>query len=136
MSKKLIKLFVMLLLLLGAAFVYYSFDPSTNSNFPICPFYKLTGLFCAGCGSQRALHYLFTGNITAALYSNILMVLYFPLLLFYYGIQAFNYIKPQNAITISIINKTWFIVLLAILFITYWIVRNIPVEGGNLLAPH
>ena len=130
------KLFVMLLLLLGAAFVYYFFDPSTESYFPVCPFYKFTGLFCAGCGSQRALHYLLTGNITAALHSNILMLLFLPLLLFYYGIQAFNYIKPQNVITISIINKTWFIVLLAILFITYWIVRNIPVEGGNLLAPH
>ena len=136
MSVRIIKLLVMLLLLLGAAFIYYYFDPSTNSYFPACPFYKLTGLFCPGCGSQRAVHYLLKGNIIGALRSNMLMILFLPLLIFYYSVQAFKYLKPQTAITIGIINKTWFIVSLAILFIAYWIVRNIPFNGGNLLAPH
>ena len=136
MVKKLIKLFVMLSLLFGAAFIYYTYNPASNKYFPSCPFYKLTGLFCAGCGSQRAVHHLLIGNFIAALKANMLAVLFVPLLGFYYVVQAFNYIKPQSAISLNIINKTWVIVTTAILFTAYWIVRNIPVEGGNLLAPH
>ena len=126
----------MLLLLLGVAFIYYSYNPSTNKYFPTCPLYKFTGLFCAGCGSQRAVHYLLTGNIIAALNANMLAVLFLPLLVFYYVVQAINYLKSPSVISLGIINKTWFIFTLAILFITFWIVRNIPVEGGNLMAPH
>ena len=136
MLNKNFKILCMLLLLIGAAFIYYYFDPSTNKFFPACPFYKVTELLCPGCGSQRAIHHLLRGDVGAAINSNILLVLFLPLLSFYYGVQTFNYIKPQRSITISFVNNVWFILFLAILFLAYGILRNIPFHGGNLLAPH
>ena len=136
MQKKHTKIIIMLLLLTGAAFIYFTFDPAKNKYFPPCPFHKITGLFCPGCGAQRCIHYLLRGNLTAAMHSNILLVLFLPFLMVYYGIQTFNYINPQNSISIGIIHKVWFIYFLAILFLVYWIARNIPLLGSNILAPH
>lgn len=45
--------------------VYGSFDPASHF-FPPCPFRRLTGLSCPGCGSQRAIHQLLHGDIRAA----------------------------------------------------------------------
>ncbi|MGL5683791.1 MAG: DUF2752 domain-containing protein [Marinifilaceae bacterium] len=57
--------------------------------FPPCPFYKLTGLQCPGCGSQRAIHSLLNGNITQAFGYNPLMVLSIPYLLGGYILRVF-----------------------------------------------
>ncbi len=59
--------------------VYLTFDPSTHF-FPRCMFHELTGWQCPGCGSQRALHALLTGDVAAAWGFNALFVLELPLL--------------------------------------------------------
>ena len=136
MIKNQLKNFAILLLLTGAVSVYYMYDPAKSSYFLPCPFYKLTGFFCPGCGSQRAIHYLLTGNIAAAIHSNILLVILLPFLVLYYAVQTFNYCNPQKYINIVLINKTWFIYSLAALFVFYWVARNIAFLGGDFLAPH
>jgi len=45
--------------------IYGSFDPASHP-FPPCPFRRLTGFSCPGCGSQRAIHQLLHGDILAA----------------------------------------------------------------------
>ena len=35
--------------------LYFFINPST-AFFPKCPIYSTTGIYCPGCGSQRALH--------------------------------------------------------------------------------
>lgn len=52
-------------LLLAGVWLYYSYDPSTHP-YPRCYFHQLTGLDCPGCGSQRALHSLFHGDVRGA----------------------------------------------------------------------
>ncbi len=136
MIKKQLKIIALLLLLTGAAFVYFFYDPATNRYFPECPFYKLTHLFCPGCGSQRAMHYLLTGKITRAARSNILLVIFLPFLIAYYSLQTFNYLNPQQNINIAIVNKRWFIYSIAVLFVLYWIARNVNLFGAVFLAPH
>ena len=131
-----LKIIAMLLLLTAAAFVYFVYDPATSSYFPECPFYKLTHLFCPGCGSQRAIHYLLTLNIAGALRSNILLVIFLPFLIAYYGVQTFNNFNPQQTINIAIVHKRWFIYGISVLFILYWIARNVTFFGGGFLAPH
>ena len=126
----------MLLLCLGAALVYFVFDPASNKYFPSCPFYKITSLFCPGCGAQRAIHHLLTGNIIAATQSNILLVILLPFLLAYYAIQTHNYLKPHYTIQLGIVNKVWFIYLMAFVVVYYWVARNIPVLEAGFLAPH
>src|ERR1043165_6822442 len=55
-------------------------NPAYSRIFPPCPFYWLTGLYCPGCGSLRALHFLFHGQLCAALGMNPLLIFSLPLL--------------------------------------------------------
>lgn len=136
MINKQLKTITILLLFTGAVFVYYKYDPANSAYFPGCPFYKLTGLFCPGCGAQRSIHYLLIGNIAAAIRSNILLVIYLPFLIANYAVLAFNYYKPQQSINVGIIHKTWFIYGTAVLFVFYWVARNVGFFGAGFLAPH
>ena len=52
--------------------LYYFYDPQ-GGGFPACPFYQLTGLFCTGCGSQRALHDLLHLDLGSSLGHNLLL---------------------------------------------------------------
>lgn len=69
-----------IILLLGAAVVFFTFNPETSAIFPRCPFLVLTGLKCPGCGSQRGLHALLHGDVPLAFHYNALMVLSLPLI--------------------------------------------------------
>ncbi len=112
------------------------YNPATNKYFPTCPFYKFTGFFCPGCGSQRALHFILTGNIKAALASNILLVIFLPFLIIYYVVEAINFFRQKSTIKIGLIHKTWFIYSIAGVIIIFWIVRNLSFDTAQVLAPH
>ncbi len=67
---------------LGAiGIVLFAFDPQQVSFFPRCPLYAFTGLQCAGCGSQRALHALSHADLAAAWAFNPLAVAAVPYML-------------------------------------------------------
>lgn len=66
---------------LALVVVYYIYDPSASVFFPKCPFYILTNLPCAGCGSQRAIHSLLHWEIRQAVEYNLLVVVFIPVLL-------------------------------------------------------
>ena len=130
------KVILLLLLCLGVALIYFVFDPATNKYFPSCIFYKLTGLFCPGCGAQRSIHSLLTGNIIAAVHANILLVFCLPFFMVFYAIQTINFFRPRTNIKIGIVNRVWFIYLCALVVVCYWIARNVPVLEAGFLAPH
>ena len=58
------------LAVLPLLWLYYQYNPAEHSGFPPCPFYAATGLRCPGCGSQRALHALLHGNLSAVWAAN------------------------------------------------------------------
>lgn len=58
----------------GAAYVH-AVDPGVAGHYPGCPFLMLTGWYCPGCGSLRALHALTSGDVSTALARNPLTVL-------------------------------------------------------------
>ncbi|HYH57581.1 MAG TPA: DUF2752 domain-containing protein, partial [Anseongella sp.] len=60
--------------------LYFFFDPSLAGFFPPCPFKRLTGLDCPGCGSQRALHALLNLHVGAAFRFNPLLLTAIPFL--------------------------------------------------------
>lgn len=66
----------------AAIVIYFSVDPAEASWMPKCLFYQLTGYKCAGCGSQRAIHALLHGDLTAAWNFNALLVVAIAPLLF------------------------------------------------------
>lgn len=55
-------------------------DPHQQGSWGICPTKFLTGWDCPGCGGLRAVHDLTDLDVSAALSSNILVVLAVPLL--------------------------------------------------------
>ena len=69
---------VLLVILLAAGvWFYYRFDPRTHF-FPRCLFHSLTGWYCPGCGSQRAIHALLHLDLAEAFRRNALLLLALP----------------------------------------------------------
>jgi hypothetical protein len=61
--------------------VLWRIDPNApGSVLPPCPFHALSGLYCPGCGSTRALHALLHGDLAQAMAMNPLLVPALPVL--------------------------------------------------------
>ena len=56
-------------------------SPEEQGHYPTCPFLTITGYFCPGCGSLRAIHALTQGDIVTAWERNPLLLVMGPLLL-------------------------------------------------------
>ena len=108
-------------------------DPSQTS-FPVCPFYGLTGLYCPGCGTLRCLHALLHADLRSALDHNVLTVFFVPLLVVAWlsagraGIGGRHRPRTWNP-------PRWVGWTSAAAFSLFWILRNIPAEPFSWLAP-
>lgn len=115
--------------------LYTFFDArSPGSFFPQCPFHALTGLFCPGCGSQRALSALLHGNFIDALHDNFLAMISLPVLLFAATVYSLNFFREKK-LKQSIFYKTWFVWTVLSAVILFTILRNIPAFPFSMLAP-
>jgi hypothetical protein len=88
-----------------------------------CPIHSLTGFFCPGCGSTRAVRALLTGDLQLAIHNNTLL-LAAPALMGI-GFILNKYLK----------NRMWLYAFLSLLFIvvvSFTVMRNQP---GSVLAP-
>lgn len=110
---------------------YFLIDP-TKVDMPDCPFYSLTNLYCPGCGSQRGLHALLNGRIMTAFGFNPLMVISLVFFACEAGIWILNK-RGKQVRSLSIRRYTPMIVLVVTLL--FWALRNIPVWPLSLLAP-
>jgi hypothetical protein len=124
---------IIALLLLGATVVLYLFNPAQNSFYPRCTLYVMTGLYCPGCGSLRALHQLTHGHILTALHDNLLLVLALPVAGIYSWRFAFWWLTEQP-LPRFIIRPIWIKILVAVV-ILFTVLRNIPAAPFNWLAP-
>lgn len=129
-----LKQFIMLLLLGVIAFFYFTINPTEVDFLLKCPLYKTTGVYCPGCGSQRALHHLLHFNFLKAAHNNIILIIGLIAIIYHYGIKLINYYFTKNIKSIFNTNKTLLIVLL--LIILFWILRNVPYYPFTLLAPN
>ena len=59
----------------GMLALYFFWNPSGTNIFPKCPVYSVTGIYCPGCGSQRATHQLLNFNFLGVFQQNILYVM-------------------------------------------------------------
>ena len=123
----------MLLLLLVVALFYFSNTPNKFNFLLKCPLYNTTGIYCPGCGSQRAFNSLIHGDFLNALQNNIMLLLGLISLLYHYGIQLGNHFFKTHAKSIFSNKKIQFLVLG--IFLLFWILRNISVYPFSLLAP-
>jgi len=97
--------------------------------FPPCPWYKITGTFCPGCGTVRGIQSTVNGNLLGLLQNNPLAMFSVPFLsvsffsLFRQGV--FGY-KP-----FSVFLSKNEILIIFVVIILYWILRNY----WTILAP-
>lgn len=115
------------------AFLGLSFFYRTGSG-PKCVFYALTGLYCPGCGSGRALYSILHGRILHALDYNPVFVLLLPLVI-YLILQGYLKVVTGRAILPMIpltLGQAQFYTLLTLI---YWVIRNIPFSPFIWLAP-
>jgi hypothetical protein len=117
-----------------ALVILYLRDPATTTLYPRCPFHSLTGYFCPGCGSLRALHQLLHGEIGDAFRLNPLLVLSLPPLAcaaLASQLQQFRFAWAER----SRMSPVWpWVVLVSVLL--FWLLRNLPYAPFCWLAPH
>lgn len=106
--------------------LYYWFNPQLYSFFPQCPFYKITGFDCPGCGSQRAVYCVLHGQLLKAVKFNLLLVASLPLLLIHFSHKLYSAIQKKDVrwevIYHPVTPRVIFIVV-----ILFWLLRNLPV---------
>lgn len=69
----------------AATIVVATVNPHEAGHYPTCPSLYLTGWWCPGCGSLRALHDLAHGDLVGALGMNVLTVVAVPYLVWRWG---------------------------------------------------
>ena len=116
----------------GITFLYV-FDPRNEGVLPTCPFLSLTGCYCPGCGTLRALYMLLRGDVVSALGYNALTVLSLPFIAYSLStaaMRAFDLRAPRPVFVRP--NLIW--ALLAVV-VAFWILRNLPFATLIVLAP-
>jgi len=121
---------------LGLGLLAYAWwaDPAKSAGYLPCTFHWLTGLYCPGCGGQRALHALLHGRIAEALRCNLLAVgLFAPLGLAGYALYARECLAPSARRPPRSVAR-W-VVLFLLLALIYGVARNLPGPAFDLLRP-
>ncbi len=128
-----LKHYIMLLLFGVIAFFYFTINPNEVDFMLKCPLYKTTGIYCPGCGSQRAIHHLLHFDFIKAAQNNILLLIGLLSAVYHYGIQFINRYFIKNFK--SIFNNTKNLLIILIIVILFWVLRNVPYYPFTLLAP-
>ncbi len=97
----------------GYGFWLYSGNPEADEFYPKCILYTMTGLKCAGCGGQRAVHCVLHGEVAKAFGYNWMILSFWPL--FALGLL----LKP-------LAQSSWYYTVAIGVTLAYSVVRNIP----------
>lgn len=124
----------LLIVLIGLAVLFFYFSPEQEEFFPQCPMYSLTGFYCPGCGSQRAIHHLLHFNIYGVVSNNFLFIPAILIIVYGLFLPEVNRIFRKQYKNLLYHKCTPIIILLIVLL--FWILRNIPVFPFSVLAPN
>jgi len=118
---------------LGMLALYVFYNPTDTNVFPKCPFYMVAGIYCPGCGSQRAAHQILNGNIIEGIRHNYMIALLAIVLLY----QGFLYVMNEHLgkNMINLLHKSKVTNSILVLVVLFWILRNINVFPFTELAP-
>ncbi|WP_461303282.1 DUF2752 domain-containing protein [Aureisphaera sp.] len=117
----------------GILLIYFFYDPTEVDIFPKCPMHSTTGIYCPGCGSQRALHSLLHLDFKSVVTYNFLFIPALGLFIYNLGIKGYN--RFYNKSIPNIIYSSKFTKIVLLIIISFWVLRNIPVYPFNILAP-
>lgn len=105
-------------------------DPNEAGHYPTCPFLAVTGLWCPGCGTLRAVHALTHGDVATAVDLNVLTVVLLPVLAVAWAGWLASRLGRRSA---PLPVPTWAGLAIAGAVPGFWILRNLPF--GTALAP-
>jgi len=121
----------------GALAVVAGVDPNVPGHYPACPWYALTGTYCVGCGTLRALHALLHGDLAGFLHDNPALVFVIP----YVALTWASWLRRSvTGRPRTWLAPAWVIWTVMGLILAYWVVRNVPalapwLAPGGVVAP-
>lgn len=119
-------------LIAAAALLYLYFTAEGEGAGIPCMFHRLTGFYCSGCGSSRALRSALHLDFYQALRYNAVFTLALPFFAVYFGSLSISYIRfGKDRISGKISMKI--IYIFVAVAVIYGILRNIP--AFDFLAP-
>ncbi len=114
----------------GGAVLLHVRDPRTSTYLP-CPLHALTGLWCPGCGTTRALGDLTRGDIAAAASSNVVAVVLAVVAVAVWALWLRARWAGRPLALPRLDRSTVVVLLVVVTFFT--VVRNTP--WGTAIAP-
>ena len=115
----------------AAALVLYFLDPARVRIYPVCPFHRLTGWDCPGCGGLRAVHALLHGDLAAALHFNLMVVLSLPV---FAWLAVLCIRRGLRGEPMGTPRPVWLWCYLGA-WVVFAIVRNLPFQAFAAFAP-
>ncbi|NMM23160.1 MAG: DUF2752 domain-containing protein [Phycicoccus sp.] len=115
--------------LFGAGFVT-AVDPNAAGHYPTCPFLWVTGWYCPGCGTLRAMHALGHGDVVTALARNPFAVGVFGYMAVVWALWLRRTITGQPPRWLA---PAWVLHGVLGLILAFWVLRNLP--GWAWLSP-
>ncbi|WP_189949141.1 DUF2752 domain-containing protein [Streptomyces alanosinicus] len=113
----------------AGAFAYVgAVDPNDPGHYPVCPLYRLTGLYCPGCGGLRSAHAFVHGDLLTALHDNALGVAGYLGFAVLWTVWVVRTVRGRPPRTQPGPVPLWGLGVLVLLFT---VVRNLP-SGGWL----
>lgn len=123
------------LAIVGAICFVSQYEPVTNKRYyPQCQFKQTTGWDCPGCGGLRATHAITNGRIAEAFRFHPGYVLSLPILGYLFVLWVLEWRRTgqmPTPLTQPECNRP--LIMIAVLFIFFGIVRNIPTKPFSYL---
>ncbi|MBB5931814.1 DUF2752 domain-containing protein [Streptomyces echinatus] len=101
-------------------------DPNEPGHYPVCPLYRLTGLYCPGCGGLRSAHALVHGDLLTALRDNAAGVAACLGLAVLWALRTVRTARGRPPRTVPGPAHLWTV---GALLLVFTVVRNLPAGG-------
>jgi hypothetical protein len=106
-------------------------DPNEPGRYPACPTRTLLGIDCPACGTLRGVHALLNGRLGTALSHNLLLAVAVPVgILVWIRLVMAAAGRPVPRLD----PPRWAVAGLAVVAVTYAVLRNLPVGALEWLA--
>ncbi|MGX1929468.1 DUF2752 domain-containing protein [Flagellimonas sp. 2504JD4-2] len=128
-TKKKYLIAILGVLSVSAILLYFSFNPENGLLFPKCPFHEYGGIYCSGCGTQRAIHDLLHLRIGDALSHNLLLIPSILVILHHLVVKA-GLIKGR-----SLLSHRYAPIIVLVIVVLFMVLRNLKFYPFEYLAP-
>ena len=115
----------------AATLLVAAVDPHEAGHYPTCPSLLITGWYCPGCGSLRAVHDLAHGNVAGAMDMNPFALVAIAWLVWRWGWWLAASLGRGRSVRPA---PGWLIYGLAGVVGAYWLLRNVG-PFASYLAP-